>query len=486
MIPRPFRSAALVAASLALALSTSAQAPQRSTFGSVHLDEDFDVDTAAYTAPDWACDLPVPTFGGWLIANSRPDFQASNTNLVQASGGELRCWTSNNSSTGGYLAYYYPVPQLPTSWRLTVRLRNDLDTPSRAVPEVLTNSGPTPGESCNLFPGDDPAGKLGFQEWDMGDDLILRDGNPLTYPIHTGYSLGSSGSYHTVELISTPYGSELRAWSDLQERPAAPLAVGQSLGPARRVLFGGPNVTNFDYSIDFVRLEDHQPEAEAPEPERLLLSDSFRRASAEFVAPLWGCDPPQATTRGWFIANMRADFQATNTNRVQAGGALRCWTTNNSASGGYLAYYKPIPELPTSWRLITKVRVDVAAAHRPVPTVLVDTEPNPGGPCALFPDDIGVAGFQADVGQELILRDRVTYPLQSGYVVPADGSYHYVELISTPQGSELRAWPEFGQRPKTPLVVGASLGAARRVLFAGPNAANFDYSVDFVRLFQRF
>jgi len=37
-------------------------------------------------------------------------------------------------------------------------------------------------------------------------------------------------------------------------RPTAPLVTGQSLGPARRVLFSGPKFQNFDYSVHLVRL----------------------------------------------------------------------------------------------------------------------------------------------------------------------------------------------------------------------------------------
>jgi hypothetical protein len=482
------RLAIQAAVPLLLALTLQAQRQTTASLPRVFLEDGFDVPSAKFTAPAWACAPSLPTTGGWRIANPRTDFEATNSNCVQSSGGFLRCWSDDNSGAGGYLAYYHPVPALPTSWRLIVRLKSDLETPSRATFNVLVNHGPNPGEPCQTFPNDDPRGALGFQRYDQGTDLILRDGNMAAYPIHSYYDVPADGSLHVVEVLSTPQGSELRAWPAGGQRPVLPQATGQSLGPARRVLFGAPNLTDYDYSVDYVRLEELSEPPQVEVQELLLFSDSFQTDTAKFTSTAWACDAPIPTTRGWLIANTRPDLEATNTNCAQVlSGGLRCWSDDNSGTGGYLAYYRPLPELPSSWRLITRLKVDEVHASRPVPSVLVRVgAPAPSDPCSLFPGDGPASlGFQAYLGQELTLLDGVTYPNLTGYMVPADGSYHFVELISSPEGSELRAWPDAGSRPELPQAVGASLGLLPRVLFSGPNLENFDYTVDFVRVFER-
>lgn len=336
-----FQRIAFITATLALVpAGAGAQRASSSSELRVYLDERFEVPMAKQTAPSWACDPPIPTQNGWLLGNNRPDFQATNANCVEVAGGALRCSSMNNSGAGGYLAYYHPIPALPSSWRLTLRMKNDLETPLRPCPEVLVNVGPTSGP-CMLFTNDDPRGKLGFQRFDGGTELVLRDGNMAAYPILTGYDLPGDGSYHRIELISTPAGSEFRAWPDGGQRPALPLATGQSLGLARRVLFGGPNLTNFDYSVDSVRLEDYSVAPLVAVDETLILASGFNFPSSTFVAPQWACDAPLPAFGGWLLANSRPDFQSTNTNNAQAaGGFLRCWSTDNSASGGYLAFFR--------------------------------------------------------------------------------------------------------------------------------------------------
>lgn len=216
------------------------------------LDENFDFNAGPVLAPRWGCDPPVPV-GTWLLGDRRADFQSTAPDEVHVSGGVARLYCLSNSATGGYLAFFRNIPSPLSEWVLTTRVKVNLVFGDRPVPSCLINSGLNPGEPCELFPNDDPIGALGFQT-SSNQQLILRDGDSAAFPIQTGYTI-TSNVWHTVELISTSTGSELRAWPDGGARPAVPQATGISLGPIRRVQFNGPNFRNFDYSVDFVRVE---------------------------------------------------------------------------------------------------------------------------------------------------------------------------------------------------------------------------------------
>ena len=217
------------------------------------LDETFTATPTSVNSPPWACSPANPLgHGDWLVLNSRTDFQSNNTNTVELNGSTARLFTNDNSATGGYLALVHPFDEPLECWMMTVRVRVDLAFPARPVPSCIVNLGFSPGEPCNLFPNDNPIGQLGWQA-STGQELVLRDGGA---PIPTGYTIPANGTWHTVELISTETGSELRAWADGASRPAAALVTGASLGPAQRIHFGGGNFLNFDYSVDSVTLEE--------------------------------------------------------------------------------------------------------------------------------------------------------------------------------------------------------------------------------------
>ena len=217
------------------------------------LSEDFSAAVNSVDAPAWACDAPLPLgHGNWVVANSRTDFESTNTNTVELNGTTARLFSTNNSGSGGYLALVHPFSDPLDCWVLTVRVRVDEAYPARPVPSCIVNLGFAPGEPCNLFPNDDPIGQLGWQAT-TNQELVLRDGIDV---ISTGYTIPVDGTWHTIELISTIDTSELRAWADGGTRPETALAVGGSLGPAQRVHFGGPNFQNFDYSVDSVTVEE--------------------------------------------------------------------------------------------------------------------------------------------------------------------------------------------------------------------------------------
>ena len=467
---------------LALFLSSSLAAAQ--SLGRPTLfEEHFDMGTGAVSAPAWGCNAPIPIgTNGWLVGNHRPNFPGTNTNTVQFAGGEARIFSFNNSATGGYVNLQHPIVTDTLHWRLTTRVKVDLAFDDRPVPSLYTTMAPNPTEPCNPFPDGDPAGPHGWLV-DAGQMLTLRDGTGL---LASGYIVPADGSYHTVELISRPSGSELRAWADGDVRPFKPLVQGQSLGPVMQLLFPGPNFRNFDYSVDFVLLE-RLPELEGdPVPAlKTFIDQEFDAAACNHVAPSWACNPPiQTCLPRWELGNSRPDFMATNMNNLSiGGGAARMWSTDNSATGGYLAFYRTVPEEPMSWRLRVRVKVDSPHPGRTLPQCYVDIEQDPGAPCHLFPYDPGLTkGWHVDDADRLLLLDGSGAQIDSGYLIPDDGSYHHVEVTSTPIGSELRAWPDGGARPAAPLVLGISLGPARRVHFGGPNAVNFDYTVDSVLL----
>ncbi len=474
----------LLASSVAPFVAARQQATQPILF-----EEHFDAPSGPILAPAWGCDAPLPAPGGWKVGNHRPDFMATNTNTVQFSGGEARMFTVDNSATGGYPNLFHPIASNTRNWRLTSRVKVDYSVPSlRPVPSIFTNMPSTPTEPCNMFANDDPAGLMGWQA-NGGQVLTLLDG---VGQISAGYVIPSDGSYHTVELISRPGGSELRAWPDGQRRPLRPLAVGTSLGTVKRILFYGPNWQNFDYSVDFVLLErlprllSDPLNAPTSGETRSLIDEDFDGASCSLVAPAWACDVPFETCLdNWLLGNTRSDFMSSNTNRLMvAGGAARLYSDDNHGAGGYIGFFRPVPELPTSFSLTVRVKVDEAYAERPVPECLINTGvPASPDACSLFPDDdpAGKLGWHTTVGQEVVLRDGAG-AINTGYILPADGTYHTIEIVSTPTGSELRAWPDSGARPAAPLALGQSLGPVRRVLFGGPNYRDFDYSVSSVKL----
>jgi hypothetical protein len=221
----------------------------------------------------------------------------------------------------------------------------------------------------------------------------------------------------------------------------------------------------------------------------VIFEDGFSTSAGPVVSGAWACDAPVALVNGWQLMNIRTDFMATNTNTAEfASGEARVYSFDNSALGGYAALYHPIHCDETSWKLTTVIRVDFAVASvRPVPGCFLNMDTPVPATCFPFlgDDPIGTTGWQMHTGQELILRDGdlSAFPLETGYIVPADGSKHAIELISSPSGSELRAWPVVsGMRPAAPLATGQSLGTVKRILFNGPNFQNFDYSIDRVRL----
>lgn len=210
-----------------------------------YLDETFDEGSGVFAGGSCANSPVVETgHNGWRVANLRYDNCPSDPGTVTFTGDTANMFSpSLPGNSGGYNGLYRPIPEEPENWTLTLDVYVTSAGASRPVPYVLVQHlNPT------LFPGETE--DVGFAAF-SGQVLHLVKGPTA---VSTGYAL-SFESWHTVELISTTAGSELRAWPTGGMRPLAPQAVGPSLGIAKRVLFRGPNFQGYDYDIDNVKLD---------------------------------------------------------------------------------------------------------------------------------------------------------------------------------------------------------------------------------------
>ncbi len=164
---------------------------------------------------------------------------------MEFANGQARLWDHANSAVGGYLNLYHEIPYWPTNWTLTVEVYIDqANFNSRPVPEIFTQA------QSERFPGETSRGI----QVNSNQMLVLRD--PVSM-VDTNYQMHMH-MWHSIEVFSTPNGSELRAWpSGTGSRPSMPLATGISLEELRHVFFACPNYQNFDWSVGMVKVECH-------------------------------------------------------------------------------------------------------------------------------------------------------------------------------------------------------------------------------------
>lgn len=237
--------------SLVLSVSTNPSAQAQ-----VLIDEEFSFSSGLLTAPRWACDPPMPTGNEWFLGNDRQDFPIPLSVLLhlEIAGGAARLYSNTNNGYGGYEAFYREVQSPtgpPTSWCLTTTVKVDVSFSDRPVPQCRVQSAaPDPSATCSLFPVFDGV----MTGWVTNSDrtLMLRDGFSS---ITSSYVLPDDGTWHVIELRTDSTGSELRGWPLGGSRPDSPNAVGAPLGGAYMVAFHGPNLRDYDYSIDRVLLE---------------------------------------------------------------------------------------------------------------------------------------------------------------------------------------------------------------------------------------
>lgn len=216
----------------------------------VYLSSDFSQIAGPFVAGNCSTEPVIATgVDQWQVANLRYQNCPSNPGTVDFPGGYARMWSlAYPGNTGGYNGLFREVPELPTEWQLTVDIFvTDVEDPiNRPVPHCFVQY-----LNPDLFPADQDS-----KGWysTSGQILALDDGNAVSM---TNYEI-TVGQWHTIELINSSIGSELRAWGPDQERPSLPLVSGDSLGEARRVLFQGPNYKAYDFSIGRVLLK-HGP-----------------------------------------------------------------------------------------------------------------------------------------------------------------------------------------------------------------------------------
>ena len=223
----------------------------------------------------------------------------------------------------------------------------------------------------------------------------------------------------------------------------------------------------------------------------VIIDESFSFTTGVMTAPGSACDAPLAVGSDWLLGNDRQDFTIPPSVELQlevANGSARIYSTTNSALGGYQAFFQeltPLSAVPASWRLTTTLKVDVSFPSREVPQCNIQVPPPaPGSLCSpLFPQHDGIRiGWQMGVGRVVELVDGGAVPVASTYMLPADGTWHVIELQTTGTCSELRGWPVGGTRPVDPSATGLPLGGAYMVEYHGPNFMNYDYSIDHVTL----
>lgn len=198
-------------------------------------------------------------------------------------------------------------------------------------------------------------------------------------------------------------------------------------------------------------------------------------------------------TSGWQVVNLRREDCPSEAGHVEVhdGAAHLLMAGGPPPSGakgsttGYLGLFREVARTD-EFCLRTEVFVHYAGdpsirpvGHCDLRRDLVFGEDARNSP----PGDTSGAGWQALPGQRLAINCGAEF-WESSYVLDA-GRWHVVELRSTPQGSELRAWPLTASRPSDPVVVGPSLGVARHVLFRGLNYLSYEYAVrniEFVNL----
>lgn len=226
-----------------LALGTLAT-PSLAAQTTVVLDEDFATQAGPFSlGSSIATDPPITTgVNQWLLANSREDFY-SDPGHVEFANGRVRLWDHANSANGGYLSLYHEIPYSPVDWQVQVDVYIDeAHFGSRPIPQIYTQADSV------RFPGETSRGI----QVNTNQMLVFLDPSA---PINTNY-LMETHVWHTIEIISTPNDSELRAWKPATEtRPSLPLASGISLGELRRIFFICPNYQDFDWAVGRVVAE---------------------------------------------------------------------------------------------------------------------------------------------------------------------------------------------------------------------------------------
>ncbi len=199
-------------------------------------------------------------------------------------------------------------------------------------------------------------------------------------------------------------------------------------------------------------------------------------------------DPPVPVGESaWKAANLRDDvcFSEPGTIEVLEGEARLAMFGRDSGrpgaegdTSGYLAFYHQVRETD-HFRVVCDIFIEDVEdpVGRPVGKLDVrrDLLFGPDAFEAILEDRVG-AGWQATSNQVLALLTPGGGLELTDYVLEP-GLWHTVELASTPEGSELFAWPADGERPKESLICRLSLGTAEHVLFIGINYKSFAYRV---------